>query len=299
MLGGFWAVSVTDAIQGVVMAFAVIALPVASVIALGGPTALVDSVTAIASASQMSMTGKHMGLLALGMVIGNLSVGMSTLGQPHLLVRFMALRDDKAVRQGLLISMVWFSIVEIGVLTFGLAAIAMQLQPENPENVFFVLTNELFHPLVAGLIIAAVLSAIMSTADSQLLVSASVLSHDLGWGKSSGLSALTVSRLCVVGLVIFSVILTLYLPEAIFSRALFAWVALGAAFGPSVVYRLAGRRPAPVATLLSIVCGFVAAVTFYLLPNTPGDFNERVIPFVLGFLILLFGPKAAPRVTTT
>jgi len=291
MLGGFWAVSVTDAIQGIVMLFAVIALPIASVIALGGASAFLESLHDIASSTQLTLTGANVGLLALGMIIGNLSVGASTLGQPHLLVRFMALKDDRSVRQGLAIAVTWFTLVQIGVMIFGLAAIALQLKPENPENVFFLLTNELFHPLVAGVIIAAILSAIMSTADSQLLVSASVLSHDLGWGKSSGLSTLTVSRLCVVGLVIFSVILTLYLPEAIFSRALFAWVALGAAFGPSVVYRLAGRRAAPMTTLVAILCGFSAAIVFYLLPNAPGDFNERVIPIAIGFLILVLGPK--------
>ncbi|MFT2092743.1 sodium/proline symporter [Paraglaciecola sp. 2405UD69-4] len=291
VLGGFWAVSVTDALQGVIMAFATLALPIAAVVALGGPIAFIDTLLSVATQQQLSLTGGNIMLLGAGVIIGNLSVSVSSFGQPHMLVRFMALRDENAIKTGRRIAIVWYLIVDIGVMIVGLSGLAMQTQVDNPENLFFVLTNELFHPVVAGLIIAAVLSAIMSTADSQLLVSASVVSHDLGLAKYVKLSALVVSRLSIFIVVILSVLVTLYSPEAIFSRAVFAWVALGASFGPLVIVRLCNRQVSATATLLSMTVGFVLAVTFYMLPNTPGDFLERVVPFVLALTIAFYGSE--------
>ena len=289
VLGGFWAVSVTDAIQGFIMAGATLLLPIAAVLALGGPAAFIDTLAQVATADQLSFAGANAGLLAAGLVIGNLSVSVSSFGQPHMLVRFMALKDGQRIRQGRHIAAAWYLIVDLGVLIVGLAGLALQMQLDNPENVFFVLTTELFHPLVAGLITAAILSAIMSTADSQLLVSASVGSHDLGFDKRTRFSFLVVSRLCIAALVVFSVLVTLFMPEAIFSRAVFAWVALGASFGPIVLVRAWGRTLPGSVTLVAMVTGFVLAVTFYLLPDTPGDFMERVVPFVVALGIAWFG----------
>jgi len=293
VLGGFWAVSVTDAIQGFIMAGATLMLPIAAVIALGGPASFIDAVIAVATPAQLRLTSSSVGLLALGVVVGNLSVSVSSFGQPHMLVRFMALKDDRSIRQGRHIAAAWYLVVDVGVLIVGLAGLALQMQLDNPENLFFALTTELFHPLVAGLITAAILSAIMSTADSQLLVSASVVSHDLGLDRRLPFSALAVSRACIGILVVFSVLVTLFMPEAIFSRAVFAWVALGASFGPIVLVRAWGRALTPRASLGAMVTGFVLAVTFYLLPNTPGDFLERVVPFVCALVIAWKGSTAS------
>lgn len=289
MLGGFWAVSVTDAIQGMIMAFASLALPVAAVMHLGGPIEFIETLRAMASDSQLSFSGSNAGLAMLGVLFGNLAVCLGPLGQPHMLVRFMAIRDDAAIVQGRRIAILWFLVVQLGILVVGLAGIAMQAQFDNPENLFFVMTTQLFHPMVAGLIMAAILSAIMSTADSQLLVSASVLSHDLNLAKKFNISPLTMSRVCVVLMVIFATLITLLMPEAIFSRALFAWTALGASFGPVVALRLCGYRLNDKAVMLSICTGFVVAITFYLLPNTPGDWAERIIPFSASFLVVWLG----------
>ena len=295
VLGGFWAVSVTDAIQGFIMAGATLLLPIAAVVALGGPFAFVDAVVEAATPAQLSLTGSNVGLLALGVVVGNLSVSVSSFGQPHMLVRFMALKDDQSIRLGRHIAAAWYLIVDVGVLIVGLAGLALQMQLENPENLFFVLTTQLFHPALAGLITAAILSAIMSTADSQLLVSASVVAHDLGVFKQSRFSSLTVSRGCIALLVVFSVLVTLFMPEAIFSRAVFAWVALGASFGPIVFVRACSRRLSPGATLFTMVAGFALAITFYLLPDTPGDFMERVVPFAIALAIAWTGSTPYQR----
>jgi Na+/proline symporter len=223
--------------------------------------------------------------MAVGVIVGSLSIGFGTYGQPHLLVRFMALRDETALRQARLITIVWYLVVFLGMVFLGLVGHVLHAGIDNPETIFFVLTESLFTPIIGAVLLAAVLSAIMSTADSQLLVAASAISHDLGLGGER--NRLLYSRLAIVMLVVFAVIVALYLPEAIFSRVLFAWIALGSAFGPTVFARLAGVPLQPRGVLASILTGFGLAVIFYLLPNTPGDILERLVPFCAALAVLL------------
>jgi sodium/proline symporter len=285
LLGGFWAVSVTDTLQGLLMGATAILLPIAAVSAVGGPEGFVDGLRAVSTPEQLSLTGGTAGLVALGMVIGSLGISFGTYGQPHLLVRFMALRDERSLRQARVITIVWYLVVFTGMCIVGLAGHVLQAGVDNPENIFFVLTGQLFSPVIGAVLLAAVLSAIMSTADSQLLVAASAVSHDLGLGGRE--RRLLYSRIAVVLLVGFAVLVALTLPEAIFSRVLFAWTALGSAFGPTVFLRLAGMHLRPGTVLASVLTGFGLAVAFYLLPNTPGDVLERVVPFFAALAVLL------------
>ena len=285
LLGGFWAVSVTDTVQGLLMAFTAVLLPVAAFLEVGGFSGFWQGLQAVSTPAQLSLTGGNAGLMAVGVIVGSLSIGFGTYGQPHLLVRFMALRDETALRQARLITIAWYLVVFLGMVFLGLVGHVLHAGIDNPETIFFVLTESLFTPIMGAVLLAAVLSAIMSTADSQLLVAASAISHDLGLGGER--NRLLYSRLAIVMLVVFAVIVALYLPEAIFSRVLFAWIALGSAFGPTVFARLAGVPLQARGVLLSILTGFGLAVTFYLLPNTPGDILERLVPFCAALAVLL------------
>lgn len=287
LLGGFWAVSVTDTVQGLLMALTALLLPLAALVELGGVTGFVDRLAAVSTPEQLSLTAGNLGLAALGVVFGNLAMNFGTYGQPHLLVRFMALRDAKALRQARLITIAWYFLVFSGMCFLGLAGRILHLEIDNPETIFFLLTDTLFTPVVGAVLLAAVLSAIMSTADSQLLVAAASATHDLGLGRQLAQRSLLISRLTVVALVVLSVLVALYLPEDIFSRALIAWTALGSAFGPSLVLRLAGVPLKPIGVLLSIATGFGLAIGFYTLPDTPGDILERLAPFACSLAVLL------------
>lgn len=287
LLGGFWAVSVTDTVQGGLMGVTAIVLPLVALSEAGGWSGFTEALQSVSSPAQLSWTAGNAGLLALGIIFGGLGISLGTFGQPHLLVRFMALRDQKALRQARVITMVWYGVVFAGMVLLGLIGHVLYPAIANPETLFFTLTDSLFTPVLGAILLAAVLSAIMSTADSQLLVAASAIAHDLGLGHKHAQRSLLVSRLTIVGLVIFAVWVALYLPEKIFSRVLFAWSALGAAFGPTLFLRLAQVPLKPVGVLLSILTGFGLAVLFYLLPNTTGDVLERVAPFVASFAVLL------------
>jgi len=107
LLGGFWAVSVTDALQGSLMAIAAVVMPVAAYIAVGGLNGLLEGLALVSTESQLSLTAGNVGLFAVGIVVGGLAIGIGTYGQPHLMARIMALRDDKAMRQARSISCFW------------------------------------------------------------------------------------------------------------------------------------------------------------------------------------------------
>jgi sodium/proline symporter len=297
LLGGFWAVSVTDVVQGSLMALAAILLPVAALVEVGGPEGFMRGLQAVSTPDQLSLTGRNSGLAAAGFVIGTVAIALGTFGQPHLLVRFMALRDEQALRQARVITVVWFLIVFGGMCFVGLAGHILIPALSNPETVFFALTHHLFPPLLAAVMVAAVLSAVMSTADSQLLVGASAVAHDLGLNQRFPGRSLLISRWAIAGMVALSIGVTLSLPASIFDRALLAWTALGSAFGPLVIFRIAGIAVKPVGAFASIAGGFLLAVFFNLNPDNlvqrlldpglPASVLERAGSFLAGLCLLL------------
>ncbi len=287
LLGGFWAVSVTDTLQGLLMLFTAILLPVAAVVELGGPVAFWSALAQQTDGQFMNVTGGSLGLAALGMVAGSLVIGVSSFGQPHLVARFMALRDAGALRQGQVIATAWYALVFFGMCLVGFAGRLLVSELDNTEQVFFAVNAALFPSVLGAVLLAAVLSAIMSTADSMLLVTGTTVAHDLGINERHQLRALTISRL-VIGLIsVLAVVVAIYIPATIFQRVLFAWVAIGAALGPVIVCRALGLPLQPERIFSAIAAGFLAAVCCYLLPNTPGDILERSLPFLLGLGILL------------
>lgn len=291
ILGGFWAVSVTDTLQGLLMMGAAILLPVTAVVSLGGFGAFIDSLLAVSTPEQLSLTAGNVGLTAVGFLFGLLTIGTGIFGQPHLVTRLMALRDEKALRQGRIISISWYATVFVGVVILGLCGHIMLPDIDNPENIFFAMTDTLFSTVISAILLAAILSAIMSTADSQLLAVASVLSHDLGLSRLLPGREILVSRIVITLVSITAASVAIFLPEAIFTRVVFAWNAIGAAFGPVIILRLCGLNLPPWSVVTSIAVGFFSTVIIYLLPDTPGDFAERIIPFVGCFIILLVSAR--------
>ncbi|WP_138380784.1 sodium/proline symporter [Luteithermobacter gelatinilyticus] len=299
LLGGFWAVSMTDMLQGMLMLLAALVLPVTAFLEVGGWSGFWQGLEGVASPSELSPTGPNTGLMALGFVLGTMSVGLGTVGQPHLLARYMALRDQRSVRIAQRMAVLWFIIVLGNMILLGLCGKILVHQAGNPENLFFILTEQLFPTVIGAIFLAAVLSAIMSTADSQLLVSAAAVAHDIMGEPNEGESRLKISRFVITVLCALAIVVALTLPESIFSRVLFAWNALGSAFGPVVVLRLAGLRLRAQSIVPAMVTGFGLTVYFYLRPDSVGDILERMLPFLLASLMLfVFRVKHTERKTT-
>ena len=288
LLGGFWAVSITDTLQGLLMALASLVLPIAGLIAVGGFANLFEQMQQVFDVTQMQITGPHSGLVAIAFVVGLMGIGIGQPGQPHVVNRMMALRDEKSVRQAKIIAIGWAAIVIVGMMIVGWCAKVLLTELVDKEQALLAVTNQLFPPVVAGVIIAAILSAIMSTADSQLLVSASAMSYDL-LDKKDDKKSLNYSRLTVVAICIVSMLLALYAPEDIFSRVLFAWNALGAAFGPLLIVKLISKSVDGKYAFAAIIVGFTLSVILSLFPSPPGDYLERLVPFALSFAIAWIG----------
>ena len=293
LLGGFWAVSITDMLQGVVMALASVLLPVAAVISVGGLTPLYEGMAGVDVPGYLSLSRNLGPVAGLGFVLGLLGIGLGYPGQPHVVNRFMALRQgDSALRRGRQVAIGWALIVFSGMLLLGWSSRILYPGLDDPEVAFVVVANQLFHPLIAGVLVASVLSAIMSTADSQLLVAGSAVTHDLKLGGHSQEALLFRSRIVILLLSLGAVLGALFGSQEIFSQVLFAFSAMGSAFGPLLLVTVL-RGPVPSGpSLVAILTGFSLSVVFYIIPDTRGTGLERALPFVLALAIAWQGGKS-------
>lgn len=288
-LGGFLAVSITDTLQGALVAFVAVLLPSIAFLEAGGIAGLSGAMRETGPAFG-STFGDRAGWIATGFVVGLFATGFGALGQPHLIAWIMATRDKAARVRGAGVAIGWGALVYAGMAVLGLSARALFGADAPAEGVFFQLAGDLLPGVLGGVVVAATLSAIMSTVDSQLLVAGAAISHDLGVAKAFPGRDVLVSRLSILALCAAAVALTLFLPATIFERTLFAWTALGAAFGPIVVARTMGHRPNGAVALLAILGGFLTALVFeFWLPSGPGAVWARTLPWATGLICLALG----------
>jgi len=292
MLGGFWAVSVTDSIQGMLMVVAGIVLPMAALTAVGGFGPLAGGLAELGNTGSPISNGALGGSTALFFVLGLFGICIGYPGQPHVVNRYMALKDEKSLRQGRVIALSWAVLVYSGMLLLGLCARLMFSDLGDSEQVLFRAAAVLLPPVIAGVMLAAVLSAIMSTADSQLLVASSAISYDWHLASQRAKTGLTGTRTTVVVILIMATILALVWQADIFSRVLFAWSAAGSAFGPILIMRLLGRSVSERSTLMAMLTGFGLTVVISWFPDLPGDFAERILPFIAAIAIAYLGSRS-------
>lgn len=291
MIGGFWAVSLTDALQGLVMAATAVLLPVAAFLATGGPLPFWQSIQQVPVEGFASLSRNMAAPAAIGFIAGLFGIGLGYPGQPHVVNRFMAIRDEEGVRVGRRIAIAWAVVVYLGMLILGLCGRILYPDLADKEMVFLHVANNLFHPVISGVMVAGVLSATMSTADSQLLVAASCVTHDMPYPQAG--NSLRYSRLVVLLLSAGAVMVALFASSEIFSRVLFAWTAMGSAFGPLLLVTLL-RGPVDKAyTLAAMLAGFLLSVSAYSIAETKGTWIERVLPFVIALSIAWAGQKKA------
>ncbi len=293
VLGGFWAVSVTDTLQGLLMAVTALILPIVMIAAIGTPSDWLERWQAFVGEDFHDLFRYGWSMAGVGFSVGLLGIGLGYPGQPHVVNRFMALKDETSVAQARKIAIGWALIIYPGMLLTGWSGRLLFPAIADSETVFIHAANALFHPIFAGIMIAAVLSAIMSTADSQLLVAASSATHDLRDIYAQKKASLFSSRIVVVILCVAAIWIALTGSQKIFSKVLFAWSAMGAAFGPALIVRL-WRGPIRGPWLLAAIwSGFaLSVVASNLDPNVKlvyGGVLERIVPFVIAGMIAYWG----------
>jgi sodium/proline symporter len=300
LLGGFWAVSLTDTLQGLLMAAAAVILPVAALLAVG-PAELGPKLRAVPVDGFASPFGAMKPAAATGLVVGLLGIGLGYPGQPHVVNRFMSLRQGaRELRTARRVAIAWAAVIYAGMILLGLCARVLLPGSGDPEGAYMRAAGELLPPLLAGVMIAAVLSAVMSTADSQLLVAASSVTHDLGLGGATRASLLVRSRIVVLLLSGGAVAAALLVQERIFSRVLFAWSSMGCAFGPLLLVRALRGPVAPGWAIASMSVGFTLSVGAYAARQLGhlGEWAgvwERVVPFAAALLLAIAGGAAVRR----
>lgn len=288
LLGGFWAASITDALQGLVMMIACILVPIAAVNAAGGFGAIAETLHATQPQSYFSFTGGAAGMAGIGFAMGLLGTGLGALGQPQLLNRIMAVKSLSERRKGAAITIGWGLVIYSGLICLAFAGRATGIET-GQEGLFFAAAKAYMPAILAGIVTAAVLSAVMSTVDSLLLAAASAVSHDMGVTYRDPKRALLFGRIAMVAVAVFAVLMTLYMPKDIFSRVLFSWVALGAAFGPTILTKCLGWRVKGGFVLTSIIGGFFIAVIFANSGAAYADVIEKWVSWMIGLLILFIG----------
>jgi sodium/proline symporter len=291
MLGGFWAASITDSLQGILMALSAVLLPLIALISVGGPGAMFASLD-VDGLSTIALWTRQESLAAgVGFVIGLAGIGLGYPGQPHVVNRFMAMEDQKAIPTARLIAIIWAVLIYTGMVILGWCGRILVTSIGDGEQVLFALATLLLPSVLAGVMVSAILSAIMSTADSQLLVAASSVSHDLRNGRTATHESLKQSRWVVLSIGIAAIALAIFSPEAIFSRVLFAWQALAAAFGPLLIITLWRGPVSPNWRIAAMSSGFALTVILNWTTDTPGDIAERYIPLLAALGLAWWGSK--------
>lgn len=284
-LGGFWAASVTDSVQGILMALSALILPALALHAAGGPVALFTNLTETNTGTWVLWTNQASIPAGVGFVFGLFGIGLGYPGQPHVVNRFMAIKSKRAIVKGRRIAIGWAVIIYTGMVILGWCGRVLTEQLADGEQVLFFLATLLLPSLLAGIMVSAILSAIMSTADSQLLVAASSVSHDLNDHTGSERAGLRKARWVVLVVGLLAVALAIGSPDRIFNRVLFAWQALAAAFGPLLLITLWRGPVQPLWRIAAVASGFLLTILLSWTMESPGDWVERLIP--LGFALLL------------
>ena len=271
LFGGFLGASLTDVVQGTLMFLALIAVPIATIVAMGGWGAMVEGLRAADAASAAAGEAvDHLSLFHNATLIGVLSSlawGLGYFGQPHIIVRFMALRTVQDAPTARRIGIGWMALSVFGAVMVALVGIAyFQANPgttlADPETVFLVLASILFHPFIAGLVLAAVLAAIMSTLSSQLIVCSSALVEDLYklTGRQGSPRAMVwLGRIGVLVVAVVAGLLALDPESSVLELVSFAWAGFGAAFGPVILLALYWQRFTSWGAMAAVVTGALVA----------------------------------------
>ena len=297
-VGGFLAVSWTDLVQGLLMAAALILVPVAAFMQLGdAPSTILATSNAELLDPFTKASGEALGWIS---IVSLLAWGLGYFGQPHILARFKAIRSKDDIKTARRIAVSWTLIGLVGAFFVGIAGIGYFETPlADSETVFIALVQALFHPLVAGILLAAILAAIMSTADSQLLVSSAALTEDfyksLFNQDASPESLVKISRIAVVAIAIVAWLLALDPDSSVLGLVSYAWAGFGAAFGPAIILSLFWARMNRQGCLAGIVIGGITVVVWKQLSGGIFDVYEIVPGFILATIAIIAVSLATPE----
>lgn len=302
LFGGFLAVSWTDLVQGLLMSLALVVVPIIA-IQTDGYSTLGSGLRAVNPNLLNVFKDLNGDPISAISIISLLAWGLGYFGQPHILARFNATRSNKDIKKARRIAVSWTAISMIGSVCVGLAGILYVLSTQgsplaDKETVFMVLVNTLFNPIVAGILLAAVLAAIMSTADSQLLVSSSAIAEDI-YGKwirphASQEEIVLVGRIGVVVLSLAAMGLAMDPDSSVLGLVSYAWAGFGAAFGPALIISLFWPRMNQHGALAGVLVGGITVIVWKQISGGIFDLYEIVPGFILSIVAIVIVSLITP-----
>ena len=294
VLGGFLAVSLTDFVQGTIMAIALIVVPLMAWQGLPAGLSVGDTLRVI----DPNMTSLFAGTTALG-ILSTAAWGLGYFGQPHIIVRFMAIRSVKDIPMARNICMAWMAITLTGAVLVGLIGRAYVessgLSVADPETIFILLAGELFAPVAVGFLLAAILAAIMSTISAQLLVTGSSLTEDVYRlfvrREASEGEIVTVGRLSVVAVAGLAMLLAQNPESSVLSLVSNAWAGFGAAFGPVIILALTWQRMTLAGAMAGMVTGALVVIGWIALGWSSAMYE--IVPGFVAAMLAIVGVSLA------
>lgn len=289
LFGGFLAVSYTDAVQGTIMLFALLLVPIVGISLVNGFPEMNATILDINPEAFNMLHG-----VSFFVIVSGLAWGLGYFGQPHIIVRFMAISSAKETKKARRIGIGWMILSLAGTSLTAMVGVAFfYLNPQytltDPETVFIDLGQIFFHPFVAGVILAAVLAAIMSTISSQLIVTSSALIEDL-YKKVINKDAsekhyVFLGRMAVLLVAIVALILAWPNNDTILALVAFAWAGFGGAFGPIVILSLYWKKITRTGALAGILTGAIVVGVWGNIDALSGTLYEIVPGFILNLIV--------------
>jgi len=302
-LGGFTAVCWTDTIQGSIMFFALLIVPVVAIFEIGGWGEVMSRLSTL-TPETLGFFPEANGSINTMLLASALGWGLGYFGQPHILVRFMAINSPDMIKKSRMIAMVWVIITLTAAVMVGIVGKAYMPELMDGETIYMAMINSMFPAVVAGLLLTAILAAIMSTASSQLLVSASSVSKDLYATlfkkNQNGKDLVWISRMTVAVVTIIAILIALDPASSVFGLVSCAWGGFGAAFGPLIIFSLFWRRMTLPGAIAGMITGGVVDIFWFL--NSGGIFDiYEIIPGFIASVIAIIGvsliTKVSPEIT--
>ncbi|MFA9465290.1 MAG: sodium/proline symporter PutP [Velocimicrobium sp.] len=304
-MGGFLAVCWTDLIQGIIMFFAIVLLPVLAVFKLGGMASTFDLAASLSDGAKslgfFEWTGIGQGLSLIS-IISIIAWGLGYFGQPHILSRFMGIQSAKHIKPARRIAMVWVMVTLTAAVFLGVigkayistVVSAQTLASMDGERIFIYLTQHIlkgpFAAVLAGIFLTAILAAIMSTADSQLLITSSACSEDIGKKLFSKYvnekNAMKISRISVIVIAVIALIIARNPDSSVFDLVAYAWAGFGAAFGPTILISLYWRRMNWQGALAGILSGGMTVFVWRNFIKTYINIYELLPAFIISVLFI-------------
>ncbi|MGN4847909.1 sodium/proline symporter PutP [Bacillus cereus group sp. MYBK134-1] len=290
LFGGFLAVSWTDFVQGCIMFIALVLVPIVAFTDVGGVTETFNTIKQV-DASHLDM---FKGTTILG-IISFLAWGLGYFGQPHIIVRFMAITSIKDLKTSRRIGIGWMTISIIGAMLTGLIGIAYYAKNnatlQDPEMVFVTFSNILFHPYITGFLLSAILASIMSSISSQLLVISSAVTEDFYKTffrrNASDKELVFIGRLSVLVVAIIAVVLAYHPSDTILTLVGYAWAGFGSAFGPAILLSLYWKRTNKWGVLAGMIVGAVVVIAWVQIPSLKAIMYEMVPGFFCSLLTVI------------